>query len=87
MSKSKPVKYENIDYYHTISQNIAYFRRCLGYTQAQLSEKINISQTYLATIESTNNTTVGSLEVLFDIANALGIEPYQLLKPLSNDLF
>lgn len=85
MSHSKKINFENVDYYHDIALNIAYYRRIAGYTQAILAEKANITQPYLGSLESLNNPRSCSLEVLFNIARALDIHPYQLLKPLSED--
>lgn len=85
MSHSKKINFENVDYYHDIALNIAYYRRIAGYTQAILAEKANITQPYLGSLESLNNPRSCSLEVLFNIAQALDIHPYQLLKPLSED--
>ena len=83
MSHSKKLQFENIDFYHDISLNIAYYRRLAGYTQAVLAEKAQITQPYLGSLESLTNPKRCSLEVLFNIARALDVHPYQLLKPLS----
>ena len=83
MSHSKKPELENIEYYQTIALNIAYFRRLAGYTQSMLAQKAGISLPYLGTLESRNSLKPCSMEVLFDLARALDIEPYQLLMPLS----
>lgn len=85
MSHSKKPEFENVDFYHDIALNIAYYRRMAGYTQAFLAEKANITQPYLGSLESLNNPKHCSLEVLFNIARALNIHPYQLLKPLAEE--
>ena len=49
-SKTSAPKFENIDYYHTISLNLNHYRRCLGYTQAMLAEKVDLTSSYLSQI-------------------------------------
>lgn len=85
MSHSKKPDFENVDFYQDIALNIAYYRRLVGYTQAMLAEKAQITQPYLGSLESINNPKHCSLEVLFNIARALNVHPYQLLKPLGED--
>ena len=85
MSHSKKPQFENVDFYHDIALNIAYYRRLAGYTQAMLAEKAQITQPYLGSLESVNNPRHCSLEVLFNIARALNVHPYQLLKPLADN--
>lgn len=85
MSHSTKISFDNVDYYHELSLNIAHYRRCLGYTQAMLSEKANISTSFLSSLEAPGTLKPCSLEVLFNLARALEIEPYQLLKPLSSE--
>ncbi|MDD6057060.1 MAG: helix-turn-helix transcriptional regulator [Clostridiales bacterium] len=85
MPRSKKPEFENVDFYQDIALNIAYYRRLAGYTQAVLAEKAQITQPYLGSLESIHNPRHCSLEVLFNIARALNVHPYQLLKPLSGD--
>lgn len=80
MSRSKQISFENRDYYIELSHNIAFYRRRAGYTQEALAEKIDISRVHLAAIEAPGVIKPFSLEILFDIARALEVEPYQLLK-------
>jgi len=81
MSKSKGMKFDNIDFYINLSLNIGYYRRLCGYTQAQLAEIVDLSPSFLGALEAPNCERRCSLETLFDIARALNIEPYKLLKP------
>ena len=83
MSHSKKPGIENVEFYQTIALNISYFRRLAGYTQKMLAKKAGITLSYLGTLESCNSLKPCSMEVLFDLARALDIEPYQLLRPLS----
>lgn len=55
--------------------NIALQRKLKGLTQAQLAEAVNISRTHMSNIEAPNVKSSISLELLFDIAHALDIEP------------
>ena len=64
--------------YKNLGLNIAYYRRSRDLSQEGLAEKANISRTHMSRIETAECAV--SLDVLFDIANALGIEPYKLLQ-------
>ena len=80
MSKSKPVSPNNTTYYEELSYNIAYYRKRSGMTQEELAEKIDIRRSHLSAIEAPNIIRPFSLEILFNIATALGVEPYKLFK-------
>lgn len=82
MPRSKQKKFDNTDKYYEISANIIHYRKLAGMTQGQLAEKIDVTQPYLSKVESMNTPTMCTLEVLFDIAEALNIPAYKLLKPL-----
>ena len=82
MSKSKRISFENIDKYVEVGFNISFYRKRKGLTQDQLAEKSGISRSHLSAIEAAGIVRPFSLEVLFDIANALEIEPYKLLKTI-----
>mgnify|MGYP000034303712 CR=1 FL=1 len=60
--------------YHTISQNIKYYRKQKGLTQIQLAEEAKISISYLAKIEASGLNKSLSISVLNQIANALDID-------------
>ena len=59
---------------------ISYYRRRRGMSQGQLAEELGISRQHLAAIEAPNMNRGLSLELLFNIATVLEIEPYLLLK-------
>ena len=82
MPRSKQKKFDNTDKYYEKSANIIHYRKLAGMTQGQLAEKIDVTQPYLSKVESMNTPTMCTLEVLFDIAEALNIPAYKLLKPL-----
>ena len=80
MGRSAKVALENRDKYIALGLNIAYYRKREGMTQDQLAEKVGISRSYLGEIEAPNTITTVSLEVLFNIANALRIPASRLLE-------
>ena len=79
MSKSKPISYKNINKYTDVGLNVSHYRKKKGLTQEQLAEKIGISRSHLSSIEAPNIIKSFSIELLFDIADALDIEVYKLL--------
>ncbi len=70
---SKFIKITNAEKYNRIGLNIAYQRKLKKFTQLQLAELIGISRTHMSNIEAPNMVTPISLEVLFNIADALEI--------------
>ena len=80
MARSTKVSLENRDKYIILGLNIAYYRKREGMTQDQLAERAGMSRSYLGEIEAPNMITTLSLEVLFNIANALRIPPSRLLE-------
>ena len=80
MSKSTKISPDNMDRYIAIGLNIAYYRKREGLTQDQLAERADLSRTFLSTIEAPNLVTNLSLEMLFNIADALKIDPAKLLE-------
>jgi transcriptional regulator with XRE-family HTH domain len=63
-------------------KNLKKYRRKSGFTQAQLAEKVNVSTHHIGMIELSRNYP--TLELVERIANALGIEIYELfIDPLS----
>ena len=71
---------ENLYRYVQLGLNIAYYRKLKGYTQEALAERSGLSRTYISSIEAPNIIKSVSLEALFHIADALGIEPFRLLE-------
>jgi len=68
------------EYYKTLGLRIQYFRKLRGYTQESFAELVDISSSFLSQVESSASLKGISLETMFKIADALQIEPYQLLK-------
>lgn len=80
MSSAKEVSRENRRNYVELGLNIAYYRKRAGLTQEQLAERVDISRSHLSAIEAPNIIRPFSLEILFDLAQALGIQPNKLLE-------
>ena len=68
------------DLYMRLGLNIAYQRKLKKMTQVELADAIGISRTHLSNIEAMNTVTAVSLDVLFDIADVLQIDPAVLFK-------
>jgi len=66
--------------YIDLGLNIAFYRKKKKLTQEAFADKVGISRTHLSNIEATNAEKSLSLEVLFDIADALGIEVGKLFE-------
>lgn len=65
--------------YKNIGVNISKYRIQKRLTQEELANKVGISYSYLTQIEAPNVLKKMSLEVLFDIADVLGIDIKDLL--------
>ena len=78
--ESGTLKFDNTERYRDLGYAIAYYRKRKGYTQEQVAEKIGISRQHMGAIEAPNMVRAVSLDVLFNIATVLEIEPYFLLK-------
>ncbi len=65
--------------YRKIGQAIKNYRKQKGFTQEELADMISISLSYLTKIEAPNCDKSFSLEVLFDIAEALEIRVTELI--------
>ena len=62
--------------YRQLGLNIAYYRKQRGLSQLQLAESANISRTHMSRIETADCAV--SLDVVFDICDALCISPSKL---------
>ncbi len=72
--------FDNSERYRELGYAIAYYRKHKGLTQEQLAERIGISRQHMGAIEAPNMVRAISMDVLFNIATVLEIEPYILLK-------
>lgn len=80
MTVSAENQFDNSERYRDLGCAIAYYRKRQGITQEQLAERVGISRQHMGAIEAPNMVRAISLDVLFNIATPLGIEPYILLK-------
>ena len=80
MSRARQITVRNTHRYVEIGLNVAYFRKLRNLTQEELAEKAGISRSYLSAIEAPNIVKTFSLELLFDLADALNIEPCKLIE-------
>jgi len=76
---NKPVSFKNRDRFLQLGIAISSLRRIRGLSQEKLAEKANISRTLLGKIEAPNMAHGFSMEVFFDIADALDVTPVDLL--------
>lgn len=74
------VQFDNTERLFDLSCAIGYYRKRKGLTQEKLTEILGISRQHMASIEAPNMNRGLSLELLFNIATVLEIEPYLLLK-------
>ncbi len=74
------VKISNEEKFKRLGLNIALYRKMKGITQAELAEKVNISRTHMGNIEAPNMVKPISLELAFDIADALEIPVSKLFE-------
>lgn len=73
-------KDEHWDRYHEIGTRIARCRKYRQMTQDQLAEQVYISRQHMGAIEAPNVKRKLSLDLLFDIAEVLGVEPNYFLE-------
>lgn len=64
--------------YRNLGLNISYYRKAAGLSQMQLAELVDISRTHMSRIE--NNDCAPSLDVVFDIADALKVSEHRLFE-------
>lgn len=58
---------------------ISALRRMRGLSQEQLAEKANVSRSHISSIEAPGIVRPFSLEVFFNIADALEVDPAELI--------
>lgn len=73
-------EFDNRERMENLSYAIGYYRKKKGYSQEQMAEQLGISRQHLASVEAPGMNRGLSLELLFNIATVLEIEPYVLLK-------
>lgn len=65
-----------VEKYRLLGLNIAYYRKEKKMSQSELAEKVNISRTHMSRIETADCAV--SLDVIFDICDALNISPAKI---------
>ena len=73
------MSFKHSEKYKNIGIKISKYRNKKGLTQEELANEVGISYSYLTQIEAPNVIKKMSLEVLFDIADALNIDVKDLL--------
>ena len=76
---SKDIEFKNRDRYIRLGIAIATLRKMRGLSQEQLAEKANVSRSHISSIEAPGISRPFSLEVFFNIADALEIDPADLI--------
>ena len=70
------MKAEHISKYRSLGLNVTIQRKLKGLSQERLAELANLSRTHMSRIE--NADCAVSLDAIFSICDALGIEPAKL---------
>lgn len=71
---------EHWDRYAEIGHHISYCRKHRHMTQEELAEQLNVSRQHIGAIEAPNVKRKVSLDLLFNIADLLGVEPKYFLE-------
>ena len=79
VSKDEP-SFRNRDRFIQLGIVIAAIRKMRGLSQEQLAEKANISRSHLSAIEAPNMVRAFSMDIFFNIADALDVDPSDLIK-------
>ena len=74
------VSFNNRDKFVQLGLAIAFLRKVKGLSQEQLADKANISRSHLSVIEAPGMVRGVSLNTLFNISDALDVDPSVLLK-------
>ena len=76
---SNDISMKNRDRFIQLGITIAALRKMRGMSQEQLAEKSGVSRSHISSIEAPNIVRPFSLEVFYNIADALDIDPADLL--------
>ena len=76
---SKTVSFKNNDRFIQIGIAIVTLRKLRGMSQEKLAEKAGISRSLLSVIEAPGTAHNFTLDVFFDIADALEVDPADLI--------
>ena len=76
---SKEVSFKNRDRFIQLGIALSTLRKIRGLSQEQLAEKAGISRSLISAIEAPGIAKGFSLEVFFDLADALDVAPEDLI--------
>ena len=79
MCMSKDTEFKNRDRYIQLGIAISTLRKMRGLSQEQLAERANVRRSHISSIEAPGIARPFSLEVFFNIADALEIDPADLI--------
>ena len=79
MCMNKETEFKNRDRFIHLGIVISALRKMRGLSQEQLAEKANVSRSHIRSIEAPGIARPFSLEVFFNIADALEIDPADLI--------
>lgn len=79
MRMSKESEFKNRDRFIQLGIAISSLRKMRGLSQEQLAERANVSRSHISSIEAPGIARPFSLEVFFNIADALEIDPADLI--------
>jgi len=77
--ESITISFDHDRKYIELGYNIAYYRKHIGLTQEQLAEAVGVSRQHIGAIEAPNILRPLSLDLLFNIADVLEVEPAKLI--------
>ncbi len=73
------ISFKNRDRFIQLGIAISSLRKLRGMSQEQLAERANISRSHLSAIEAPGMVRALSMEAFYNIADALDIDPAELL--------
>lgn len=76
---SKEVSFKNRDRFIQLGIAISTLREMRGLSQEKLAERAGISRSLLSSIEAPGVAKAFSLEIFYDIADALDVDPADLI--------
>jgi transcriptional regulator with XRE-family HTH domain len=77
---------KHIAKYREIGRKVAFYRKLRNLSQEDLSEKIDKSRSYISKIEAENSEMEFSLDILFDIADALKLDVAAFFNPIDIEI-
>lgn len=76
---SKEIDFKNRDRFIQLGIAISTLSKMRGMSQEQLSEKANVSRSHISAIEAPGIVRPFSLDVFYNIADALEVDPADLI--------